>query len=962
MLIKKIFLVFILIFISGFHNLVYSVQINNTSYVKNLNISRYELKKKVHWYSYIKKIDNLFVKIDKKWHKEKYELLNKKINDYIDKTKSLDNEKQKTLLLILNYIRAKNNLKLYIWDYLSDKPIKVVSTYNINSGNTSSSPNTSPNTDTSSSPNTNASLNTSSSSNPNLDCNYYISTSWNDSNNWKTIDTSFLTFEKARDTIRDFKINNSIPDKWLSVCIRWWKYFRNKSFDLTNQDSWTTNKPIIYKVYNNEIVKIIWWKEISWDSFKIVNSNSNIWNRLDSSAKWKVFSVNLWSLWISDYGTLKQRWTYWESISWLELFVNNEPMQLARWPDYGYSYTPKAQSYNDDKITIRWTSKVSGIFSLYKTADGVNSYKKDTLVWWLQYYLYRRTWEYPSNSWKMYTAWFISTEYDKYPSSTNPWFSLYRSKLTEAIFSSNNWATWEAITKVPIDKKIVDGFAIIKEPVENSWETKFKYYWDRPNHWTNAEDLWFHWYWKYPWADKHVESENVDLVNKIITLKNKPWYWIKWGMYYYAENLLEEITQPWEWYLNRNTGILYFWPKGDLNKSEILVSILEEPLLRITNWDNIIFDNITFEWWRAELIKIVWNNNKISNSIVRNWWSNWIYIKWNGNNVDYSKVYNIWYSWIRIEWNKEERILLKNTNNLIENNEIYKVGCWWWTYQPWVKIENWVWNIIRNNNIYDMPHTAILYTWNENIIEYNNIHNTNKYSSDAWAVYVWRSWWYRWNKMNNNYIHDLKSNFEWYWVHWIYLDDTVSWNFVEWNIFYNIQKRWIMIWWWRDNISDANVFINTKWYSNDCRWTTAIDNIPWSSWNFLDKIKKFDYQNWIWAEKYPLLKVIPNDWNTIKSDKYDDSIYKVGTAEKDKASKWFYPWWSTFTNNIWYNNLDWFHYSCKSVSAEKSFKDISNNVDIVSYKKDISDILNEINLGFWFEKYSLDKMWIQKRK
>ena len=45
------------------------------------------------------------------------------------------------------------------------------------------------------------------------------------------------------------------------------------------------------------------------------------------------------------------------------------------------------------------------------------------------------------------------------------------------------------------------------------------------------------------------------------------------GDRYFAENLLEELDSPGEWYLDRRSGMLYYWPKQPLRKGEVTAPV-----------------------------------------------------------------------------------------------------------------------------------------------------------------------------------------------------------------------------------------------------------------------------------------------------------------------------------------------------------------------------------------------------
>ena len=79
---------------------------------------------------------------------------------------------------------------------------------------------------------------------------------------------------------------------------------------------------------------------------------------------------------------------------------------------------------------------------------------------------------------------------------------------------------------------------------------------------TRANDPWLFGYWHFLWADATIKIGKIDTEAKTITTA-EPYHYGGRGMsntqgiIYYAFNLLEEIDQPGEWYLDREAGILY---------------------------------------------------------------------------------------------------------------------------------------------------------------------------------------------------------------------------------------------------------------------------------------------------------------------------------------------------------------------------------------------------------------------
>lgn len=86
-------------------------------------------------------------------------------------------------------------------------------------------------------------------------------------------------------------------------------------------------------------------------------------------------------------------------------------------------------------------------------------------------------------------------------------------------------------------------------------------------------------------------------------------------------------------------------------------------------------------------------------------------------------------------------------------NLIYDWSQVYQTYQAAVAIHG-VGGVCSQNEIYNSPHEAITYSGNNNIIEYNVIHDVVLKSSDAGAIYSGRSWNQYGNIVRYNCIYD----------------------------------------------------------------------------------------------------------------------------------------------------------------------------------------------------------------
>ena len=124
--------------------------------------------------------------------------------------------------------------------------------------------------------------------------------------------------------------------------------------------------------------------------------------------------------------------------------------------------------------------------------------------------------------------------------------------------------------------------------------TGFEYlYTNRPSHWTAAQDIVIlgNMGVNYTGTSRGVES--IDTDKNIIYLKNgnvTNTYCKRWK----AVNLLEEISIPGEWYINRENMLLYYYPSEAFESSELELAVASYPMFTVNDCKNITFSGIHF--------------------------------------------------------------------------------------------------------------------------------------------------------------------------------------------------------------------------------------------------------------------------------------------------------------------------------------------------------------------------------
>ena len=166
-------------------------------------------------------------------------------------------------------------------------------------------------------------------------------------------------------------------------------------------------------------------------------------------------------------------------------------------------------------------------------------------------------------------------------------------------------------------------------------EGGFLYSGDRLRHWLDITNVWVHGYWAWDWANSYERMESIDLDQRLIkTAPPRGHYGFRKGQRIYFLNVLEELDRPGEWFLDRKTGILYFWPPSqdqgdrkrqstgalqDASAPEIVLSLLAEPLLKLTGVSNVTFRGLILEATRSSAVQIDGGaSNRIAGCVIRN--------------------------------------------------------------------------------------------------------------------------------------------------------------------------------------------------------------------------------------------------------------------------------------------------------------------------------------------------------
>ncbi|HKX62270.1 MAG TPA: right-handed parallel beta-helix repeat-containing protein, partial [Verrucomicrobiae bacterium] len=333
----------------------------------------------------------------------------------------------------------------------------------------------------------------------------------------------------------------------------------------------------------------------------------------------------------------------------------------------------------------------------------------------------------------------------------------------------------------------------------------FFYSGERPRRWRDPGDLWVHGYWAWDWANSYERVTVLDVDQHLIqTAPPYGLYGFRAGQRFHFLNLAEEIDQPGEWFIDRRMGLLYFWPPSPIGAEEVLLSLLDQPLVKLTDVRHVTLRGLVLEATRGTAIAINGGGaNRVQGCLLRNLGNFGVTIHGGTNHgVVSCDVVDTGDGGVSL--NGGNRQTLTPAGHFVENCHLQRQGRWSKCYVPAIHMQG-VGMRASHNRIHDHPHCAILFTGNDHLMEFNEIDHIALETGDVGAIYTGRDYSFRGNRIRHNYIHETGG------VGMgsmgVYMDDCVSGTEVFGNVFYKV--HWAMfIGGGRDHRVENNLFVD----------------------------------------------------------------------------------------------------------------------------------------------------------
>lgn len=269
---------------------------------------------------------------------------------------------------------------------------------------------------------------------------------------------------------------------------------------------------------------------------------------------------------------------------------------------------------------------------------------------------------------------------------------------------------------------------------------------------------------------------------------------------YYYFNILEELDVPGEFYVDKNSGILYLYPMGEMENATVTYSVMQDDLIRLNSTQNIVLNGLTIENGAAYGVNMSGcEQTVVQNCVIRNVKIG-VNIAGKKSGVIYTDIYNTATMPAEISTDQSSFDYTPECN-FLQNCYIYNTGTQDGK-QSCIYLRG-TGNVVSHNLIQGTYAASIyLMKAKECIVEYNEIIGGPTDLVDMGAIYMPYSPTATGNHIRFNYIHDIGRSSSGSNPNAIYLDEGSYGHYVYGNILNNVPRAFLT------NSGSENVIVN----------------------------------------------------------------------------------------------------------------------------------------------------------
>ena len=410
----------------------------------------------------------------------------------------------------------------------------------------------------------------------------------------------------------------------------------------------------------------------------------------------------------------------------------------------------------------------------------------------------------------------------------------------------------QTLARWPNRGMIRAGRAMGQTPTPPNWagfkgyrEGVFEYVGDHPAAWFYEPDVRLGGYWFWDWREEFLRVQRVDPAAHLIYTQ-PPYHQSGYrdSLRYFALNVLRELDTPGEWYLDRDKGLLFWYPPVTLTPdTEVTLSVLSAPyMLELNGCKNVIIQGLSFQESRGSGILVKEGENcRIEACRVERMGRNGIEVKGGRRHgISGCLLRTLGCSGVRMIGG--DRRTLTPAEHFLENTVVEYFSLFKRTYEPALYAEGCGIRASHNRFWYSSS-SAMRLEGNDILIEYNDIGRVVDESDDQGGLDIWYNPSYQGVVIRYNRWRDILGG-----THCgaagIRLDDMISGVHIYGNVLENCGSHHfgaIQINGGKDNLVENNLFWKTP-------AAVSFYEHPWSQQRWDETMARPEVQRKIYEE------------------------------------------------------------------------------------------------------------------
>ena len=418
----------------------------------------------------------------------------------------------------------------------------------------------------------------------------------------------------------------------------------------------------------------------------------------------------------------------------------------------------------------------------------------------------------------------------------------------------------QRIAAYPDEGFLISGEALGQTVVDDVTRKEgiFKYKEEVIDSWADEKDAWIYGYFRWEWKDDYGKVASIDPQARTISIA-EPWhyYGYKDGFKFKGVNILKGLDSPGEYYIDREAGVLYWYPPVDYAPGdEVTISVFSsEFMLEVSGCEGVAVQGLTFIGGRTNAVSVEGSRNILLDGIGA--------FRFGGDALHVSSSENVRIEGCRfgtlghtgMKLSGGDRRTLSPSGYVVRNTIVQDISLFRHTYEPALIFSGCGLNV-SHCEFSGSFSSAMRFEGNDIVVEYCHFHDLVQESDDQGAIDIFYNYGYRGNVIRYNLLENIRGGS----LHGsagVRFDDMISGQKVYGNIFRNVgggHFGGVQIHGGKDNVVENNLFYNCNIGVSFSPWGQAHWDEALTREEVVKRLyEEVDIDSPLYRERYPEL-------------------------------------------------------------------------------------------------------------